>query len=66
MIGETFFLSSHIQNNVNNNAANPGIKLSKLSCKVVTFSDVRDNPAACCSNALLIPAEPEGSEFQSM
>ncbi len=36
-------------------------------CKVAfIFSDVRDNPAACICNALLIPAEPEGSEFQSM
>ncbi len=29
---------------------------SKLSCNVVTFSDESDNPAACCSNALLIPS----------
>ena len=29
-IGETFFLSNHIQNNVNPNAAKPGINWSKL------------------------------------
>ena len=32
-IGDTFFLSNHIQNNVKHRAARPGIKLFKLSCK---------------------------------
>ena len=65
-IGDTFFLSNHIQNNVKHRAARPGIKLFKLSCKVVTFSDDSDKPAACCSNAVLIPSAPEGKLFQSI
>lgn len=65
-IGETFFLSNHIQNNVNPNAAKPGINWSKLSCNVVTFSGERAKPLLTCSNALLIPSPPEGNLSHSM
>ena len=66
MIGETFFFSSHIQNNVNNNGTNPGIKESRLFCKVVILVGVSDRPDAYCSNACWIPFAPSGSFPQSM
>lgn len=46
-IGETFFLSNHMQRKVSSKPAKPGIKLSKLFCKVVTLYLDSDKPAAC-------------------
>ena len=65
-IGDTFFLSNHIQRNVNNNPASPGINESKFPCNVVTLSAVKDNPADCCNKACLIPSAPAGRLFQSI
>ena len=60
-IGDTFFLSNHIQRRVTNNPAKPGINESKLFCNVVTLTSVNDNPDACCNKAYLIPLTPSGS-----
>ena len=60
IIGETFFLSNHIQISVIINPASPGIKSSKLFCNVVILIGLKDKPAACCTNACLIPSAPLG------
>ena len=65
-IGDTFFLSNHIQRSVSNNPASPGINESKLFCNVVTFSLVNDKPAAYCKRACLIPSAPAGRLLQSI
>ena len=65
-IGDTFFLSNHIQRRVTNNPAKPGINESKLFCNVVTLTSVNDNPDACCNKASLIPFTPSGSLLQSI
>jgi len=66
IIGDTFFLSNHIQSNVNANPASPGIKESKLFCNVVTLTSVNDKPPDCCNRASLIPFAPAGSLLQLM
>ena len=66
MIGETFFFSNHMQNKVSSKPIKPGIKLSKLSCKVVTLFLVSDKPWDCNSKAFWTPAFPLGNELQSM
>ena len=68
VIGETFFLSNLQHNNVNNNAASPGINESKFCCKVVTFATLRPfaPKALYCSSADFIPSVPCGNDFQSI
>ena len=61
VIGDTFFLSNHIQAKVRSNPIKPGINESKFCWKVVTFSGVWDRPEPTWAKASWIPLYPSGS-----